>query len=198
MNYSLIFFFILFVCNFAVSSDIFNAIELRDKKSIYTCLRNKPDLEVVNKDGQSVLIKAVQSGNVHIIYRLLHKKVSVNKIDNFGKTALDYAVESYDKNIVKILIKFGAKVTTEAEHCRKSLIKEHRGLKIFLKAIKIISIFGLVVSALYIFPVIFNINGCGFMAPLIPIALIFDGIFFVTPYCISRSIEKEDLKVSIL
>ena len=199
MNYRLIFFFILFVCNVANSADIFNAIELRDKKSIYTWLKNKPDLEIVNKDGQSVLIKAVQSGNVHIVDRFIFNGVNLNKVDSFGKNALDYAVELGNRKIAKILIKSKASVTNQkiADDCRQLLKNEHLWSRVICKAIKIICAIGIIAVA---YCLVFFLGDGGSIAASFPDLLI--GAFFLVSYCVSRSvdknIEKEYLKVSIL
>ena len=54
---------LLSVSPFIFSGDIFQAIEQNNKKFIKQWLQNSPDLDVVNEQGQTVLIQAAISGN---------------------------------------------------------------------------------------------------------------------------------------
>lgn len=97
----------------AKDSNIFLDIDYRDNKSILKWLKRKPDFNVLNEQGQSVLIKAVQAGNTGFVKKLLKTEIDLNAIDSFGKTALDYAVETNHKKIVLMLAKKEAVVTQE-------------------------------------------------------------------------------------
>lgn len=96
------------------ASDFFQAIELKNHKQINKLLKSNQDLDCLNIQGQTILIKAVQIGNSNLVQRLLKKKVAVNIVDIYGKTALDYAVESKNKRIAKMLLRAEAMVTTES------------------------------------------------------------------------------------
>lgn len=153
----------LFLCNFVQSSDIFNAIASKNKKSIQKWLKSERDIDAVNEHGQSMLIKAVQYKNRDLVGRLLRLGAKVNIVDNFGQTALDYAVESGNKTVVKMLLGVNAMVTTESNMVRcKQLITKSTGFgRIFaafgLGAIGVVSafVFGLGVLATCI------VFGCG-------------------------------------
>ena len=105
-------------CSLFQASDIFKAIELNDKKVIQKWLKNNPDVDLVNDQGQTVLIKAVQQENKNLVYQLLKCGAVVNKVDRFGRTALDYAVELGNKKIAKMLLGVSAMVTTESNAVR--------------------------------------------------------------------------------
>lgn len=100
--------------SFAVqASDIFLDIQYRDYKAIARWWKGNPDVQVVNEQGQTLLIKAVQSGNRALVRRLLKNKVEINHIDDLSKTALDYAAEYGHKKLVLDLVKRKAMVTTQ-------------------------------------------------------------------------------------
>ena len=115
------------------TSDIFLDIQYRDARAISRWLKSKPDLSIVDLDGQTVLIKAVQTGNVRFVYKLLHKGIDINWVDDFGKTALDYAVELGYNRIVHTLVKKQAMVTTQQNLIEVRKVITHRAR--FLKAI---------------------------------------------------------------
>ena len=79
--------------------DTFQAVEVNDKLAVRQWLKSKPDVHILNVQGQSLLHIAVQTGNRLLVKQLLKKKIDVNLIDQLGKTALDYAVELQYKNI---------------------------------------------------------------------------------------------------
>lgn len=131
-------------------STIFADIEYKDTKSVNCWLNRKPDFDVLNDQGQSVLIKAVLQGNKRLVNQLLKKGVNVNVIDNLGKTALDYAIEKNNKKLVLKLAKSKAMVTTQQNlaDVRTVITTKARWMKIlssmFLLPIKMIGIFALV------------------------------------------------------
>ncbi len=103
----------LFIRAESYDSNIFLDINYKDSRSISKWFKRKPDFNVINEQGQSVLIKAVQSGNRILVRRLLNKGVDVNIIDDFGKTALDYAIEKNYQQIVLMLVEKKAMVTSQ-------------------------------------------------------------------------------------
>lgn len=140
----------------AKDSNIFLDIDYRDNKSILKWLKRKPDFNVLNEQGQSVLIKAVQANNSNLVATLIRKGVDVNTIDDCGKTALDYAIESKHKKLVLSLVKKNAMVTTQQNlaDVRTMITSKARWLRalstIFLLPIKVLGIVALVAAPLVI------------------------------------------------
>ena len=106
-----------FAVNFLAASSIclaqatiFHDISQGNKKAVKAWIKSKPDLMVLNDQGQTVLHVAVQSGNRKIVKMLTKAGVGLNILDKQGKTALDHAVEvghvkiSYDLVKKKALI----------------------------------------------------------------------------------------------
>ncbi len=114
-------------CGLFQASDIFKAIESKNQRVIQSWLKYNPDIEMVNDQGQTVLMKAVLAENKSLVRTLLKKGVSVNAIDQFGRTALDYAVELHNKEISKVLVKNQGMVTSEvnAVKCQELVIKKY-------------------------------------------------------------------------
>ena len=121
--------FLFLSCGLFQASEVFRAIESKNKQIINTWLKNNPDVDLLNEQGQTVLMKAVQVGNIALAKRLLQKGASVNVIDRLGKTALDYAVELNNKNIAKQLLKYKAMVTTEVNAVKCRTIIKTNGFK---------------------------------------------------------------------
>lgn len=94
--------------------DIFQSIEVNDKQAIRQWLKSKPDVYVLNDQGQSLLHVAVQASNRLLVKQLLKKKIDVNLVDQFGKTALDYAVELRYTKIAVDLLGYKASITQES------------------------------------------------------------------------------------
>ena len=134
VNKKLLFFVSLFVSNVVLSSDIFKAIELRDKKSIKRWIKNNHNLDIVNADGQTALIKASKVQDLHIVEKLLRNGAGVNQIDKFGKTALDYAVELGNRKIAFVLVDKKASVSSNENACKcEKLLKVHFFYRLFKK-----------------------------------------------------------------
>ncbi|XP_059139290.1 serine/threonine-protein phosphatase 6 regulatory ankyrin repeat subunit C-like [Physella acuta] len=68
------------------------------------------DVNLVDEDGSSLLIKAVQSKQMEIVNFLIEKKVNIDQADDSQSTALHYACRSNNLEIVKLLVNAGAKV----------------------------------------------------------------------------------------
>lgn len=120
------------------SVDIFKAIEFKNSKQIQQWLKSASNLDVVNNQGQTVLMKAVLVKNSSLVRQLLQTEIKINAVDQFGRTALDYAVELGNKKIAKMLIKAQAGVTTEsnAVRCRR-LVSSNNGFGRFVGAVLI-------------------------------------------------------------
>ena len=119
-------------CGAFQASDVFKAIEQNNKKEIKAWLKNNPDVDLVNDQGQTALIKAVQQENKYLVAQLLKCGAEVNKVDRFVRTALDYAVELGNKKIAKMLTGVSGMVTTESNAVRcRQLIMSTSGWRIF-------------------------------------------------------------------
>ncbi|XP_059139285.1 serine/threonine-protein phosphatase 6 regulatory ankyrin repeat subunit B-like [Physella acuta] len=68
------------------------------------------DVNLVDEDGSSLLIKAVQSKQMEIVKFLLEKSVNIDQADDSQSTALHYACRSNSLEIVKLLVNAGAKI----------------------------------------------------------------------------------------
>lgn len=133
-------------CSLFQPADIFKAIEANNKKEIKSWLKNNPDVDLVNDQGQTVLMKAVREGNKTLVALLLNLKAPVNVIDVFGKTALDYAVElQYNKIILK-LVKHGAKVTTREHLVNVEKVVKRRARICLALSCGLVLIAGLVIT----------------------------------------------------
>ncbi len=127
---------LLSLTTFGYSQNIFRAIEVRDRRAISQWLKNKPDFSVVNDQGQTLLIAAVQAGNKSLVHRLLKKNVDVNVLDGHGKSALDYAVELDYEPIARQLIYHKGVVTNikNQEYC-KNITLSNNPWKIFVSGL---------------------------------------------------------------
>ena len=96
--------------------DIFQAVEVNDKLAVRQWLKSKPDVHVLNDQGQSLLHVAVQAGNRALVKQLLKKRIDVNLVDHHGKTAMDYAVELQYDNIVLAMVKYNANVSSKENY----------------------------------------------------------------------------------
>lgn len=109
-----------FVVNFlAVSSiclaqaTIFHDIAQGNKKAVKVWLKSKPDLSIMNEQGQTVLHVAVMTGDWSMVKTVLKSKIAINVLDKQGKTALDCAVDQSDVKMVQKLFNRKAQVTTQ-------------------------------------------------------------------------------------
>ncbi|XP_059141179.1 putative ankyrin repeat protein RF_0381 [Physella acuta] len=105
-------------------------------KSLITSIA---DINLVDEDGSTLLIKAVQSKQIEIVNFLIEKKVNIDQADDSQSTALHYACSSNNLEIVKLLVNAGAKVegynnessTPFSEACKTSNIDM---MKLLIKA----------------------------------------------------------------
>ena len=66
-------------------------------------IANKADLNLVDNQGTTALMYAVQFKNIPIIKLLLANNANKDLKDNKGKTAFEYAVFSNDEAIINLL-----------------------------------------------------------------------------------------------
>ncbi len=71
------------------------------------CITNNGD------EGQTPLFNAIRNGLYHCVDLLLQNKANVKALNRFGAGVLEYAVTHSDANMVKLLIKYGARPLSE-------------------------------------------------------------------------------------
>lgn len=107
--------FFLFVTGSIYSVDIFQAIINDDQVAVQLWLDSKPNLNIRNQYGQTVLIQAVIYKKPEMIFAFLKAGVSKYAVDFHGKIAYDYAIcmereivryyqDEFVKNIVITLV----------------------------------------------------------------------------------------------
>jgi ankyrin repeat protein len=79
---------------------------------IKSLFKNGADPNCIDIDGRTPLTYAVLA-NAKVVRLLLKYNAKTNFKDKFGKTPLDYAVENGNKEIIKLLKKYGAKRGSE-------------------------------------------------------------------------------------
>lgn len=89
---------------------LLHAIIAHENQLVVWILQRNVNLEIRDKNGFNTLITACSVGNLEIVKILLNLfKVDPNSVDNAGKPALFHAIDSESVDIVRILIKRGAK-----------------------------------------------------------------------------------------
>tara|TARA_Y100000588_G_C14063398_1_gene842486 strand:+ start:454 stop:993 length:540 start_codon:yes stop_codon:yes gene_type:complete len=102
-------FFLIVNCS---AANVFDDLAKNNKKSLKLWIMNTTDINQLNEQGQTPLIKAIQKKRIYFVGKLLSSpKTDLNIIDDFGKTALDYAVEMNLKNLAFAMIIYKGKVT---------------------------------------------------------------------------------------
>ena len=168
------------------------------------------DLNVVNSDSQTVLIKASKVQNLYIVEKLLRNGADVNQIDKFGKTALDYAVELGNRKIASILVINKASVTTQenAEKCHGLITRnDHKVWRIFSKIIKCVAITIAISCAILLVvacvcyhsgPVTYFMGAGGELALISCLGI---GLFCASLYCLAKvidsSMKQQDKKLEV-
>ena len=76
-------------------------------------LAAKPDLEVCNSKGQSVLSKVISTIGSHMLQELLHAGADVHSRDHQGKSILHYAIKTVDGDTLKTLLHAGMDVNCQ-------------------------------------------------------------------------------------
>lgn len=68
------------------------------------------DINMVGRDGRSLLIHAACYNQISIVQYLLNANADLNKQDDLGFTALHAAVENHHYDMIKLLLEAGANV----------------------------------------------------------------------------------------
>lgn len=100
-------------------------------------LRLNPDLDLVNKNGETALMISIRKKTDRITLMLLAHPMDLDKADVEGFTALHFAVQNKDLKLVRLLLEKGADPTAQTNDGRtpmvlaegnaemQSLIQEH-------------------------------------------------------------------------
>jgi hypothetical protein len=96
-----------------IQSDIFYEVRKGNTKAVKAWIKTKPDLNIKNEKGQSILTVAVLQEHYNLVKILLKAGVPVNSLDLSDKTALDYAVESGHDQMVLKLARYKACASTQ-------------------------------------------------------------------------------------
>ncbi|XP_059139280.1 serine/threonine-protein phosphatase 6 regulatory ankyrin repeat subunit A-like [Physella acuta] len=100
------------------SVELINALLIGAKMEAVSCshieivellVSSGADVNCIDEDGSTLLIKAVQSKQMEIVNFLIEKKVNIDQADDSQSTALHYACRSNNLEIVKLLVNAGAK-----------------------------------------------------------------------------------------
>ena len=86
-----------------VKATPFNAIEFNDYEVFVNLLTVDFNVNCTNKFGQTLLMKAIEVGNLAIIRCLINNNADLHIMDDRLNMALDYARWSNDEEIVQIL-----------------------------------------------------------------------------------------------
>ncbi len=111
---------------------IFHDISQGNKKAVKFWLKSKPDLSIMNEQGQTVLHAAVMTGDWSMVKTVLKSKIAINVLDKQGKTALDRAVIMHNNKMAYQLVKVGGRVTSEDLAWKLKNIYTSRALKFFV------------------------------------------------------------------
>ncbi len=113
-------------------SAIFHNIAQGNKKAVKAWIKSKPDLSIMNDQGQTILHAAVMTGDLLMVKTVLKSKIAINILDKQGKTALDRAVIMHNNKMAYQLVKVGGRVTSEDLAWKLKSIYTSRALKFFV------------------------------------------------------------------
>ena len=177
----------MFSCGLFQASDVFKAIEQNNKKEIKAWLKNNPDVDLVNNQGQRVLAAAVQVGNNRLFKQLLKHDVAVNALDQANKAALDYAVELQQDKLALKLVKAGAQVTTQKSVAAVEKVLKRRARICLALSIGLIVFGGLVITAAIVVGCV--IQTMAAIIPAITVLVLFP-LFMLAPNAASECIAS--------
>ncbi len=177
----------------SVKNDIFHDIAWGNEKAVKFWIKSKPDLMVLNDQGQTVLHVAVQSGNRKIVKMLTKAGVGLNVLDKQGKTALDHAVEVGHVKISYDLVKKKALIACayNQQPLKKLIVKRMTKLyKIFAGVIAVGAI--LMFTAILAVPMVVGIHAAymiGVFMGLPGVSLMYIGAFEIAGLGITSGIR---------
>jgi len=82
-------------------------------KELLEVIENGVDLNHIDKNGMTHLMKAASHDDINILKLILKYSDQLNTKDKFGNTALYYATKANKVDNVKLLHQSGAKITDE-------------------------------------------------------------------------------------
>lgn len=95
------------------NKELLNASMVGDLQRVKYVFFFKPDVNSVDKNGQTAVMHAARNGNKEILSLLLKAGAKVDSQDKTGKTALMYAARRGHKESVTVLLDFDADVDVE-------------------------------------------------------------------------------------
>ena len=81
------------------------AVEKNHVSIVKLLLAANPDVELVNKDGETPLNRAVRNRSLESVQMLLEKRAKVGSVDRNGDTCLHIAMRGKSKHIVEALLR---------------------------------------------------------------------------------------------
>lgn len=152
---------------------------------------------VIPVQSNTVLIKAVQSGNYKQVKRLLkNEKVAVNELGIDQKTALDWAVEYGDTKIAFLLAKYSGKVTRTDNSYHLKLMFRTMGKKNLITFAKMFLVGGLIFWAFGLCVALVETISLAYLAVAIPAGvgvITYAGYMWSRPFVASSMYSKSHL-----
>jgi ankyrin repeat protein len=90
--------------------DLVHEAEIGDLNAARATLRNNGQVDIVNDQGVTPLMRAAEHGHAPMAKLLLDAGAQINRPDVLGKTALIWAAEGGDGDVIDLLIKSGARL----------------------------------------------------------------------------------------
>ena len=96
-------------------SDLFDQVQFGNLDKIESLLNMGVDIDTVNRDGLTPLMKAIEANKYNIIEYLISKGANVNQNNDDGYSALHFACMKGDKIAVNILLAHGADIEAQSK-----------------------------------------------------------------------------------
>ena len=110
----------------------FEALRKGDFRKVKDLIQSGADVNVRDDRGHTLLMEAAWHDNPWIVEQLLKSGADVNAQDVYGRTPLSEAISAGNSSeVVRILIKYGAKVSVEGGLLFRSLYFEKTGVEGF-------------------------------------------------------------------
>lgn len=113
---------------------IFYALDYKRLSFVKYLMDVGVNISATTVDGETVLMRAVSSGNKGYVMALLEKYSSINAVDKMGRSALHFAAVSQNAEIFHILIRKGADChLRDNKGMTPALISEYLGNEALVK-----------------------------------------------------------------
>ncbi len=94
----------------------FKAAERNDNDGLNAVLAQFNFLNGQNKDGDTILMSAIQHNSINVARLLIAKGAYVDAVNHRKRTALHYAATLGELNLIKLLLSMGADYTLTDDH----------------------------------------------------------------------------------